>query len=147
MLCLTRLSLNYCQPGLKQRHIFTEQTFSLVLPSSDQTNCTNPCELHIETPFAVIANSANCCTTLLKKKQKSNKYSYITQIQYMPKLQSTTCRPTASSHLHESSRDVLVVVLHHIGKEGHVVGHPQAPVHSDGLTGKQAVGAAASRPH
>lgn len=51
------------------------------------------------------------------------------------------------THLHVTGCNILVVVLHHVGKEGHVVGHPQAPMYFDGLAGKEAVGAAASHPH
>lgn len=40
------------------------------------------------------------------------------------------------THLHITSCNILVIVLHHVGKEGHVVGHPQAPMHFDGLAGK-----------
>lgn len=50
------------------------------------------------------------------------------------------------THLHTGGCQVLVVVVHHVGKEGHVVGHPQAPMHSDGLAGEQTVGGAAPRP-
>lgn len=51
------------------------------------------------------------------------------------------------THLHMAGCNILIVVFHHVGKEGHVVGHPQAPMHFDWLTGKQAVSTAASHPY
>jgi len=51
-----------------------------------------------------------------------------------------------STDLHLAGGDVLVVVLHHVGEEGHVVGHAQAPVHLDGLAGERTVGVAAAPP-
>lgn len=51
------------------------------------------------------------------------------------------------THLHISGCDVLVVVVHHVGEEGHIIGHPKAPMHFDWLAGEQAVGTAASHPH
>lgn len=46
-----------------------------------------------------------------------------------------------------TGRNILIVVLHHVGKEGHVVGHSHAAMHFDWLTGEQAVGTAASHPY
>lgn len=43
--------------------------------------------------------------------------------------------------------NILIIVLHHVWKEGHVVGHTQTPMHSNGLTGKEAVSRAASHPY
>lgn len=51
------------------------------------------------------------------------------------------------THLHLTGSNVLVIVLHHVGEEGHVIGHAEAAVHFDWLTGKQAVGTAASHPY
>lgn len=52
----------------------------------------------------------------------------------------------ARAHLHVTVRNILVIMAHHVGEEGHVVGHLQAPMHCDGLARKQAVGMAASHP-
>lgn len=49
--------------------------------------------------------------------------------------------------LHAVVCDILIIVAHHVGEEGHVVGRLQAPMHSDRLTRKQAVSMTASHPH
>lgn len=51
------------------------------------------------------------------------------------------------TYLHFFSSDILIIVIHHVRKESHVVFQPKAPWHFDGLTGEQAVGSAASNPH
>ena len=73
---------------------------------------------------------------------KDGKLKSMYSVQYWSGSGGSEC-----TYLHLIGCNILVVVLHHVGEEGHVVGHSKAAWHFDWLAGEQAVGVATFGPN